>query len=46
MGRANSNSGVVQDIQLNGSYILDEHCLFNNNNGGFLKTIIIAEVLK
>ena len=27
--------GGVQDIQLNGSLILDEHCLFKNENGLF-----------
>jgi len=27
------NSSVSQDIQLSGSHILDEHCVFNNHNG-------------
>ncbi|ESN92628.1 hypothetical protein HELRODRAFT_69372 [Helobdella robusta] len=33
VGRAHCESGVVQDIQLNGSLILDEHCVFNNAQG-------------
>jgi len=32
VGRPNHVT-VTQDIQLSGSYILDEHCLFNNHHG-------------
>jgi len=28
-----SNISVTQDIQLSGSYILAEHCLFHNHDG-------------
>jgi len=27
------NTAVTQDIQLSGSHILDEHCVFNNQDG-------------
>jgi len=32
VGRPN-NASVTQDIQLSGSHILDEHCVFNNQDG-------------
>jgi len=34
VGRPN-NVAVTQDIQLSGCHILDEHCVFNNQDGMF-----------